>query len=67
MAKFEASHMISNGLDQSEKEMIGAKMSSFLSFSQALRHLLLKVKGTFLAKRLVMGLAILLKFLINLQ
>jgi len=34
MAKSKVSHMISNGFDQFEKEVIGAKMSSFLSFSQ---------------------------------
>jgi len=54
--------MISNGFDQSGAEMIGAEMSSFLRFSQAIRHPSLKVKGMSLAKRLVKGLTILLKF-----
>jgi len=66
MKKSKASHMISNDFYQSGTEMISAEMSSFLSFSQALRYLLLKVKGTCLAKRLVKRLAILLKSLINL-
>jgi len=56
MAKSEASHMISNGFDQS-----GAKISSFLSFSQEFIHSASKVKDTSLANRLVKGLAILLK------
>ena len=67
MAKFEASHMISNDLDQSEKEMIGAKMSSFLSLYQAIRHPSSKVKVTLLGNRLVKGLTVLIKSLINLQ
>jgi len=58
--------MISNDFYQSGTEMISAEMSSFLSFSQAIRHPLSKVKGTYLTKRLVKGLAILLKSLINL-
>jgi len=33
IAKSEASHMISNGIDQSGADMIGAEISSFLSFS----------------------------------
>ena len=61
MAKSEASHMISNGLDQSGADMIGAKISSLLSFSQEFIHSVSKVKDTSLANRLVKGLAILLK------
>jgi len=53
IAKLEASHMISNGFDQSGAEMVVAKISSFFSFSQALRHPLFKVKDTSIAKRLV--------------
>jgi len=67
MAKFEASHMISNGFDQSEKEMINAEMSSFLSLYQAIRHPSLKVKGTLLGNKLVKSLTILIKSLINLR
>jgi len=33
MAKSEASHMISNSLDQSGADMIGAEINFFLSFS----------------------------------
>ena len=51
IAKSEALHMISNGFDQSSAKMIGAKISSFVSFSQELRHPLSKVKDTFLAKK----------------
>jgi len=46
--------------------MIGAEISSFLSLFEEIRHPLLKVNGTSLAKVLVKSLAILLKFLINL-
>ena len=68
MAKSEASHMISNGLDQSGTDMIGAEISSLLSFSQEFIHSAAsKVKDTSLANRLVKGLAILLKSLINLR
>jgi len=66
IAKSKASHIISKGFDQSGVEMIDAEMGSFLSFYQAIRHPLSKVKGMFLTKRLVKGLAILLKSLINL-
>jgi len=66
ITKSEASHMISNGLDQFSTDMIGAEISSFLSFSQEFIHLASKVKDTSLANRLVKGLAILLKSLINL-
>ena len=66
MTKSEVSHMISNGLDQSGAYMIGAEISSFFSFSQALRYPLSKVKDTSLAKMLVKGLAIFLKSLMNL-
>jgi len=51
--KSEVSHMISNGFDQSDTEMIDAEISSFFSFSQVLRHPLSKMKNTSLAKRLV--------------
>jgi len=67
MTKLEASHVISSGLNQSGIEMIGAKINSFLSFSQEVIHLSSKVKDTSLVKRLVKVLAILLKSLINLQ
>jgi len=50
--------MISNDFDQSREEMIGVEISSFLSFSQAVRHPLSKEKGMSLVKRLVKGLAI---------
>jgi len=60
ITKFKASHMISNGFDQSGAEMIGVEISSFFNFSQALRYPLLKVKDASLAKRLVKGLVILL-------
>jgi len=33
MGKSKASHMISNGFDQSSADMIGAEITSFLSFS----------------------------------
>ena len=55
MAKSEAPHMISNGLDEFEAEIIGAEISSILSFSQVLKHSSSKMKGTSLAKRLVKG------------
>ena len=67
MEKSKASYIISNGLDQSEAEMIGGEISSFLSFFLAIRHPLSKVRGTSLAKKLIKGLAILLKSLINLR
>ena len=67
MTKSEASHMISNGLDQSGADMIGAEISSLLRVSQEFIHSASKVKDTSLANRLVKGLAILLKSLINLQ
>ena len=67
MVKSEASHIISNGLDQSGTEIIATGINSILSFSHALRHSSSKMKGTSLAKRLVKGLAILLKFLMNLR
>ena len=66
MAKSEASHMISNEFDQFGAEMIGAEIISLLSFSQEFMHSLSRVKDASLAKRLVKGLAILLKFLKNL-
>ena len=66
IAKSKASHMISNDLDQSSADMIGAEISSLLSFSQEFIHLASKVKDTSLANRLVKGLAILLKSMINL-
>jgi len=52
--------MISNDFDQSGVEMVGAKIGSFLNFSQELMHS--KVKDTSLTKRLFKGLAILLRF-----
>ena len=67
IVKSEALHMISNGFDQSSAEMIDTEISSFFSFSQALRHPLSKVKNTSLAKMLVKGLVILLKSLMNLR
>ena len=67
MAKLEASYMTSNGLEQSGAEIMGVEISYILSFSQALRHSTLKMKGTSLGKRLVKGLAILLKSLMNLR
>jgi len=66
VAKSEASHMISNGFNQSGVEMIGVEMSFFLSFSQAIRHPSSKVKDMFLANKLVKGLVVLLKSSINL-
>jgi len=66
MAKLKASHMISNNLDQFGAEIIGPEISSILSFSHVVRHPSSKMKSTSLAKRLVKGLAILLKFLMNL-
>jgi len=66
MAKSKASHMILNGLDQSGGEIMGGEISFILSLSQALRHSSSKMKGTSLAKRLVKGLAVLLKSLMNL-
>ena len=66
MAKSEVLHMISNGLDQSGTDMIGAEISFLLSFSQEFIHSASKVKNTSLANRLVKGIAILLKSLINL-
>jgi len=65
MARFEASHMISNSWVQSGAKIIGADISSCLSFSHDLKHPLSKSKGTFFASRLVKGLAILLKSLTN--
>jgi len=65
MAMSEASHMISNSLVQSGAEIIGADISFYLSFSHDVKHPSLKSKGTLFASRLVKGLAILLKFLIN--
>ena len=59
--------MISNGFNQSGADMIGAEISFLLSFSQEFIHSASKVKDTFLANKLVKGLAILLKSLINLQ
>ena len=59
--------MISNSLNQSGADMIGAGISSLLSFSQEFIHLLSKVKDTSLANRLVKDLAILLKSLITLE
>jgi len=59
--------MISNGLDQSGGEIMGAEISSILNSFQALRQLSSKMKGTPLAKKLVKGLAIFLKFLMNLR
>jgi len=53
--KLEASHMISNGFDQFGADLIGAEISSFFNFSQALKHPVSKVKDTSLAKRLVKG------------
>ena len=47
IAKSEASHMISKGLDQSGGEMIGAEISSNFSFSHALLHLSLKMNKGF--------------------
>ena len=67
IANSEASHMISNGLDQSGADMIDAEIRSLLSFSQEFLHSASKVKDTSLANKLVNGLAILLKSLINLQ
>ena len=67
MTKLEASHMISNGLDQSGADMIGVEISSFFRFSQEFIHSASKVKDTSLANRLVKGLAIFLKSLINLR
>ena len=67
MTKSEVSHMISNGLDQSGVDIIGVEINSFLSFFQAFINLSSKVKDTSLTKRLVKGLATLLKSLINLQ
>ena len=58
--------MISNGLDQSGADMIGVEINSFLSFFQEFINSSSKVKDTSLAKRLVKGLAMLLKSLINL-
>ena len=58
MAKSEASYMILNGLDQSGADMIGAKISSLLSFSQEFIHSASNEKDTSLANRLVKGLAI---------
>jgi len=63
MAKSKASYMISNGFDQSDAEIIGVEISSFLCFSQTLGHPRSKVKGMFLAKRLIKGLEILPKSL----
>jgi len=51
MAKSEASHMILNSLDQSRREIMGAEISSILSFSQTVRHPSYKMKGMFLTKR----------------
>ena len=65
IAKSEVSHMISNGCVQLGAEMIGADIRSCLSFSQDLKHPSLKSKGTSFASRLVKGLAILLKSLMN--
>jgi len=62
IAKSEASHMISNDFNQ-----FGAEISSFFRFSQALKHLVSKVKDTSLAKGLVKGLEILLKSFMNLR
>ena len=67
IAKSEASHIISKGLDQSGDEMIGAEISSNFSFSHALRYLSSKMKGTSLVKKFVRGLAILLKSLMNIR
>ena len=66
MAKFKASHMISNNIDQSGAEIFGVDINSFLTFYQTLRHPLSNVKGKSLAKKLVKSLAILLKSLMNL-
>jgi len=65
MARSEASHMISNDLIQLGAEMIGADISSYLSFSHDLKYPSSKSKGSSFASRLVKGLAILLKSLIN--
>jgi len=55
MIKSEASYTISNSLDQSDADMIGAEISFFLSFSQEFIHSSSKVKDISLANRLVKG------------
>jgi len=65
MARSEVSHMILNGLVQSGAEKMGAEISSYLSFFHDLKHLSSKLKDMSFASRLVKGLAILLKFLMN--
>jgi len=65
MARFEASHMISNGWVQSGAEMITADISYCVSFFHDLKHPSSKSKGTSFESRLAKDLAILLKFLIN--
>lgn len=43
----------------------GSEVNSVLKGSNAIRHFEMNSKGTFFARRLVKGLAILLKFLIK--
>jgi len=53
MARSEASHMISNGWVQSGAEIMGAEISSYLSFSHDLKHPLSESKGMSFVSRLV--------------
>jgi len=57
--------MISNSCIQSEAEMMGLDMSSSFSHSHEQKHLSSKLKDTSLVSKLVKGLAILLKSLMN--
>jgi len=65
IAKYEASHMISNGFVPLGAEMIGVEISSCFNLSHTFRHPSSKSKGTSFANRSVNGLAILLNSFMN--
>ena len=65
IAKSEASHMISNGKDQSGGFIMGAVVRAARNVWKACRHSSLKTNGMSLASRLHKGLDILLKFLMK--